>query len=274
MSLHFKRILAAPVARPAAMLLIAAAALGAATVQSSAQQVLRATGTGSNAPFHFLDSATGAQRGISVDLINAVAADLGMTVEWGALTPVADLNAVIIAGAFDVYAGAINVSPARLEQVAMTIPWYISTGDGMWVPKTDTTDYRSLQDFRGLVIGAVRGSGFATALEGMPGAFAEVRLYDTPSALARAVVAGEVRGGIVNGTTAAYTLFQGNYPELQVPPNYQGTVIAGAPQSTPMSKLATDLVARFNDSLAKLMIDGTVTRIFAEYGLSWPLRAP
>lgn len=262
------------IAKVGAALLGMSVAFATFAYPAMAQTELRVTGTGANPPFHFVDPSTNAQRGIAVDIINAVASEMGATVTFGDLTPVAQLEAVLVAGAFDTFAGAINFSPARLEQVAMSIPWYVGTGDGLWVLKSDSTDYHSVDDLRGMAIGAVRGSGFATALEGMPGVFSELRLYDTPAALAQGVMAGEVRGGILNGITASYTLFQGNYPDLQVPSNYRGTIQAGAFYGTPFAKGADELLAAFNSTLAQLMVDGTVQEIFANYGLPWPVVAP
>lgn len=253
------------------------AALGIAMVaglatQVSAQEVLRVSGTGANPPFHFLD-ANGGQVGIAMDILNAVAADLGVTLEVVPALPLADMPAALAAGTIDIYGGNITMTAARLEQMTFTIPWYQGVGEGVWVLKTDTTDYAALTDFAGAIVGAQRGSATATGLENANVGFAEIRLYDNQDALAQAVISGEVKAAFLPRDTSAFVLFQGNYPELQLPPNYRGMINVGTPVGFPLALGNTDLANRVSGSIAKLMVNGTMTAIFVEYGLTWPLAA-
>lgn len=249
-----------------------AMAAGLASGPSAAQEVLRVSGTGANPPFHFLD-ADGGQAGIAMDILTAVAADLGLTLEIVPVFPLADMPAALAAGTVDIYAGNITMTAARREQMAFTVPWYQGVGEGVWVLKTDTTDYQSLADFEGQIVGAQRGSATAAGLENANAGFAEIRLFDSQDALAEAVKSGEVKAAFLPRDTSAYVLFEGNYPELQVPASYRGTINVGTPVGFPLALGNTELADRVSSSMAKLMVNGTMTAIFAGYGLTWPLAA-
>lgn len=245
---------------------------GLASGPSAAQEVLRVSGTGANPPFHFL-GANGEQVGITMDILTAVAADLGVALEMVPAFPLADMPAALAAGTIDLYAGNITMTAARLELMTFTVPWYQGVGEGVWVLKTDATDYQSLADFRGQVVGAQRGSATATGLENANAGFAEIRLFDSQDALAQAVTSGEVKAAFLPRDTSAFVLFQGNYPELQVPATYRGTINVGTPVGFPLALGNIELASRISTSMAKLMVNGTATAIFANYGLTWPLAA-
>jgi polar amino acid transport system substrate-binding protein len=243
-------------------------------VAAEAQTTLRVSGTGANPPFHYVDATTGEQRGISMDMFAAIAQELGMTLEVLPVVPLTDMIAALTANTIDAYGGNVTVNAARIEAgLQFTIQWYQGVGEGVWVPRNDTTDYRTVQDFAGQVIGAQRGSATYNALNAMTGVFAEIRQYDNQDALAQAVINGEVKGAFLPRDTSAYVLFQGQYPELQMPANYVGTINVGNRVATPFGTDDAELVDRVNAALAKMMVNGTLTRIFADYGLTWPIPA-
>jgi polar amino acid transport system substrate-binding protein len=228
------------------------------------------SGTGANAPFHFVDPQTGEQRGITMDLFAAIAADLGMTLDVLPIVPLEEMVPAIQAGVVDAYGGNIAMTPERVAAVAFSDPWYLNIGEGVWVPQTDATDYRSVYDFAGRIIGAQRGSATYRGLAAL-GIFSEIREYDGQDALARAVIAGEVAAAFLPYDTSAYVLFAGQYPELRLPANYQGSVNYGLLIGTPLNGDDPELVERVNGALARIMADGTLAEIFAGYGLDWRL---
>jgi polar amino acid transport system substrate-binding protein len=251
-----------------------AMAVGLMATPSAAQDVLRVSGTGANPPFHYIDPATNEQVGITMDMFAAIAPELGMTVEILPVIPLTDMPAAVLAGTVDAYGGNITMSQARIDAgLLFSNQWYQGVGEGVWVLATDTTDYRSVQDFAGQVIGAQRGSATFTALNAMTGAFAAIREYDNQDLLAQAVIDGEIAAAFLPRDTSAYVLFQGQYPQLRMPENYVGTINVGNVVATPFNPANPGLVDRFNTALARLMVNGTITAIFANYGLTWPVAA-
>lgn len=205
-----------------------------------------------------------------MDLVAAIAADLGMELNVVPVIPLGDMVAAIQGGIVDTYAGNITVTPARAEQVAFADPWYFNFGEGAWVLNSDATYYRSVHDFAGQIVGAQQDSATYRGLVAL-GIFREIRQYDDQDLLARAVISGEVTVGFLPYDTSAYILFQGLYPELKIPEDYEGTVNFGFLYAMPFSKDNPDLVERVNGSLARLAANGILQSIFANYGLDWRL---
>lgn len=258
-----------PWAIASATLGLLALALGPFQDGAVAQQtVLRVSGTGANPPFHFLDPATGEQRGVALDLFSAIVTDLGMTLEVHPVIPLGEMIAAIRSGAIDTYGGNISITPERAAALAFSDPWYVNVGEGVWVLATDTTDYRSVYDFAGQLVGAQRDSATYNGLAAL-GIFSGVRQYETEDQLAQAVVGGEIRAGFLPYDTSAYVLFQGTYPLLKIPDHYLGSVNYGLLIAMPFMKGNEALVERVNGALDRLIAHGTMENIFANYGLDW-----
>jgi len=84
--------------------------------------------TKSAPPFAFV-GAGGEWSGIAIDVVEAVAADLGRTVEWREETLTGMLDAVE-SGSVDAAASAITITPAREASLDFTFPYY-TTGLGI-----------------------------------------------------------------------------------------------------------------------------------------------
>lgn len=248
-------------------LLLAAAMLAGVGVGNAQQTSFKATGTGASPPSNFVASNTTNQQGIVVDLVNAIAADAGFSIEYVQPVPFGDLMPALLDKRIDIIASAFSARSAAggPPGIAATIPYAIS-GEGLWIQKTDAVAYRSLEDLRGQAVGAVGGSSHLKVLEAMAGTFSEVRSYPTSTDLAHAVISGEVKAGLTNGGIAAYRALH-DFPELTLPSTWQMTM--PDPQTLGVRQVDTELLGKLNVSLAKLIADGSVERIFAKYGVSW-----
>ena len=231
---------------------------------------LRAGGSGQNPPFSFPDPATNGPRGIAVDLLNAVAAELGMAIDNGRPQPQRVLDDALAGGEIDILADAAPLAVAGDGGCQATHPWFAGAGDSVWVREDDSASRGSIADFRGRAVGALAGSSLAPALFEKHSADVEVRTYRDPDRLARAVRDREVAGGVVEAVSAAYALFQRRHPGLVIPRSYAATLNLGELHGFRVAPSAVGRLPDINAALARLMVAGVVTGIFAAYGLVWP----
>src|SRR6266850_5416692 len=138
----FKRLVQAATAA----LALAAAAPG------SAQQVLKVGSTPTGIPFTFLDTKTNTIQGVMVDLVTEVGKDAGFQVQ---IEPMqfSTLIAALTSNKIDLISAAMYISPARKEVIEFSDPVY-SYGEGLIVPKSDTKEYKTLEDLKGETVGA------------------------------------------------------------------------------------------------------------------------
>jgi polar amino acid transport system substrate-binding protein len=234
----------------------------ALSTPSHSQQFVR-VGTNANvAPLSFLDAKSNTYRGISVDLINAIAKDAGLKIE---LMPMAipDLIPALNENKIDVIAANLAITPERRAVVDFSEPFHRGPGDGLIVPKKDTKDYRSLEELKGIVIGAAKGSAQLAKLQ-KSGLFPDVTIYENVFEALRAVNNGEIPAVLVGGTLAQYQDRQGSLPNARRVSTFQSAMSAGDAFS--LRKGDSQLLGKINTSLARLQVNGTVDKIKAEYG--------
>src|SRR5271154_4745819 len=129
----FKRFAQAAIAA----LVLTAAAPG------SAQQVLKVGSTPTGIPFTFLDTKTNKIDGIMVDLITAIGKDAGFEVQIEPMSFSA-LVASLTSGKIDIISAAMFITAARKEVIDFSEPVY-TYGEGLFVAKTDTKEYKSFE---------------------------------------------------------------------------------------------------------------------------------
>jgi polar amino acid transport system substrate-binding protein len=233
----------------------------------SAQEVLKAAGgAGPGAPYHIVDPDTKAQSGIMVELLNAIGKDAGFTVEYVEPIPVADLISSVVDGKIDVIANNLGITPERQKLIDFSIPFF-NAGETLLVLATDTTDYQTLLHLKGAKVGAVKGSLYEPALVAMGDTLDEVKTYATTAEVADAVLKGEVTAGVLSSVPVEYALSQGKYAGLKTVPTYQQTLTSQL--GLAIAKGRPELLKRIDDSLTKLIADGTVAKIFAANGIKW-----
>jgi polar amino acid transport system substrate-binding protein len=234
----------------------------AISTQSHAQQVVR-VGTNANvAPLSFLHAKSNTYRGISADLITAIAKDAGFTVEW-VLMPIPELIPALNGNKIDVIAANLAITPERRTLVDFSEPFHRGPGDALIVPKADIKDYRSLDELKGTIIGAAKGTPQLAKIQAS-GLFPDVTIYENVSEALRAVNNGGVAAILVGGTFAQYQDRQGNLPNAPRVSSFQSAMSAGDAFS--LRKGDSELLGKINASLARLQADGTVKKILAEYG--------
>ena len=241
---------------------LASMALVLASGQVAAQGVVLKVGsTPTGVPFTFLDTKTNTIQGIMVDLIREVAKDAGFRVEVEGM-PFATLIPSLTGNKIDIIAAAMYITPPRLEVINFSNPIY-TYGEGLIVPKKDTKAYAKLEDLKGMIVGAQKGTAYVEPLQ-KSGLFPEVKIYDNIPAILADVNAGRIGAGFADKPIAAYNLQQGLFPETRVVNTYTSTLTGSV--GIGVRKADAELLKRINASLDKLQKDGTIKRILAKWG--------
>jgi polar amino acid transport system substrate-binding protein len=237
----------------------------ACSASSWAQQLLKVAGQDVT-PWVVHEKGSVALSGISVDLMNAIARDAGLQVQYEVMRMV-DLIPALSSGKIDVIATNMAITPERRQQVDFSTPICNAPTEAVLVLASDTTAYRTLADLKDLPVGALKGS-IQLALLQRTGGFSEIKVYDTEVDAWGAVSSGAVKAAVTAGSTTMYAAKQGQLTNLRIVGSYQ------SPSSIPQVGIAVkkghnELLEKINISLARLKADGSVKAIFSKYGLDW-----
>lgn len=126
-------------------------------------------------PFEYMDEDGQTPIGFDIDLINAIAADQGMTVEIQNLE-FDGLTMAVQNGQLDAAIAGISVTPERMEQVAFTETYY-DAGLNIAVA-ADNEDINSEEDLAGKIVAAQQGTTGANKCEELQkaGVVSEVKI--------------------------------------------------------------------------------------------------
>lgn len=242
--------------------LFAAGFVAASVASAAAETVLRVGSTPTGVPFTFLDTKTNTIEGVMVDLIREVGKEAGFKVEIDSMQFSA-LIASLTSNKIDLIAAAMYITPARKEVIAFSDPIY-TYGEGLMVQKSNTKDYKSIEDLKGYVVGAQVGTAYVDLLQ-KGGIVSEVKIYKTIPDIMADLNAGRLQAGFADAPIVAYTLRQGLFPEVRLVKSYQpvfpGSVGIGVRKSD------GELLEKVNAALARLKADGRLAQILAKWGL-------
>lgn len=229
---------------------------------ASAQTVVKVGATPTGIPFTFLDTKTNTVDGMMVDVIKAVGKEAGFEVQVEAM-PFSTLISSLTSKRIDVISAAMFITAPRQEVIDFSEPLY-SYGEGLVMPKKDTTPYASFAELKGKRVGAQVGTSFVAALQ-KSALFSEVRLYDTGQDMLRDTNADRIDAVFLDAPIAAYMISQGNFPNLQLVKSYKPTVVGNIGIAT--RKGETELMTKINAGLAKLKANGGLDAINKKWGL-------
>jgi polar amino acid transport system substrate-binding protein len=137
---------------------------------SSWAQLLK---VGSHEPWVVQDIGSNGPSGLFVDLVNAVAKDAGLKVDYQVMK-FADLIPAVTTGKIDIIATMMAITSERKQQVDFSIPIYNPPTEAVVFSANDMTSYKALTDFQGLPVGAQKGS-IQLALLQRTGGFSEIK---------------------------------------------------------------------------------------------------
>lgn len=232
------------------------------TLPARAQAALKVGSTPTGSPFTFLDTKTNTIEGVMVDLIKAIAAASDFKVEVEGMQ-FSTLVAALTSNKIDLISAAMYITPVRKEVIDFSDPIY-TYGEGLLVPATDTKDYKSFEDLKGYTVGAQIGTAYVDVLQ-KTGLFPEVKLYKTSPDILADVNAGRIQAAFADGPIMAYTLKQGQFPNVRLVKSYQPSVTGSV--GIGVRKSDAELLKKVNAGLAKVKADGTLAKILAKWGL-------
>ncbi|NCB42955.1 MAG: transporter substrate-binding domain-containing protein [Clostridia bacterium] len=224
------------------------------------------------APFEFIDpSKEGDEQyvGCDVEIAKAIAEELGVELRIIPLEFSAVL-AGITEGKYDMAISALGYTPARAENMEMSIGYYISEageGYGMLVREEDADKYTSTESFEEAVLVAQSGSLQEMFINTQIPKYKELKLVSASPDGYLMVSEGKADAAAVSIATAQ--LYADANPGVVVANEFRfeedettsGTRIA-------MPKGEVELTAKINEIIEKLMAEGTIIEwynYYAEY---------
>lgn len=248
-------------ARRTLLALAGLAAIGFAG-SAEAQQTLRVGSTPTGVPFTFLNTQNNQIEGIMVDIVKALGKVEGFEVK---IEPMqfSTLIDTLKSNRIDVIAAAMFITEARSKVVDFSDP-IVTYGDGLFVPKSDTTEYKDISGLKGKAVGAQLGTTFVGQLQGA-GIFSEVKIYDTLPDVLRDVNAGRIAGGVADEPIVAYNIKQGHFPNVRLVKGYKPIALGSV--GLGVRKGDAELLKKLNSGLAKMKADGSLKAILTKWGL-------
>ncbi len=206
------------------------------------------------APFEFLNGDKPV--GFDVDLFDAIAKDLGVTVKWVDLPWVSVLPG-LEAKKYDMVVAGTTMSKARLDRYDMTLP--IGDATVALVKRADDKSIQKPADLAGKVVGGTKGSMQLQTLvdlgKTLPGGFQDLKVYIGSTNLYADVGAGRLSAA--SGSLPNLLYLVKNQPSLSVvlppfgPPAYLAWVLRKGDDSKTLLDAVNAEIKKFND-------DGTI----------------
>ena len=192
--------------------------------------------------------------GIDVDVANAIAEKLGMKLE---VVDIAFDSIVsgVQAGKYDVGMSGISITEKRQKNALFTDPYCLAA---QAIVVTADSPITCKADLEGKKVSVQTGT---TAEEYCMGNGYEVLAFTANNDAASALTSGKVDAWVVDNEVA-----------LAMAPDLGLTVLDEAMTAEPYAfafQKGSELVAPFNEALDALLADGTVEKIFSDYGVTY-----
>jgi polar amino acid transport system substrate-binding protein len=209
-------------------------------------------------PMEFVD-ANKEIVGFDIDLMNAIAQEMKLTVEYKN-TAWDGIFAGLETGDYDAILSSVTITDERKEKYDFSDP-YINAGQAIIV-RADDNSVAGQADLSGKVVGAQIGTTGALAVQDMAGA--TLKEYDTIDMALLDLVSGNVDVVVVDTPVAAdYALasdqFAGKLKIVGDPitDEYYGTLVRKGQNA--------DFLKAFNEGLAKVKASGKYDEIYAKW---------
>ena len=213
-------------------------------------------------PFTYLDVATNKIDGAMIQIMNEVAEAGGFKVEheaieWKALIP------SLASGKINMTNALFTITPERSEVIDFAEP-ILDYSEGLMVRVTDDTEYRSVKDLAGKIVGAQAGTTFYKYLQ-EEGTFGEIKVYDSGPDIIKDLQLGRLDAAVLDYPVYNYRVKQGVYPDLKMVSTYEPGVLGKV--AFAVEKGNTELLDKVNAGVLKLKEAGRIEAIYKEWGL-------
>jgi polar amino acid transport system substrate-binding protein len=245
--------------RPIASLLLVGSLAFAGSVQAQTYKVGTTT---SGMPFTFLDLGSEKIQGFIPDLMQALAEEQDFTYE---LVPSRfdSLIPAIGAGKIQIIAAPMYITEEREKIVDFTHPIY-TYGEGLLQKADDTTDYRSLDDLKGKVVGVETGTTFIEILQ-KRGDIKAIKTYGSSADLMRDVALGRADVGLWDAPILSFQLKKDVNTQLKLAPDYRAQMAGSIGFSVKNGN--GEVLKKLDDGLDALKKDGRLAALLKKWTL-------
>jgi ABC-type amino acid transport substrate-binding protein len=217
-------------------------------------------------PYQLRDETTNEIVGFEVDLANACAEKLGLTIEWQDV----GFDSIIVSvqqGQLDMGVSGFSVTPERLELISFTIPHSTTEGQVIMLQSTMTakgiTTVNSLEELKtlGITVGTQDGNVEKEELEA---AGVDIRSWSDSASPFQDMVSANPSVQAVYAETPITTTWIAQF-EAQGKPT--GVIYSHPyyPVAFLVGKNSLTLLDKMNGALTELIYDGTVDELKAEW---------
>jgi ABC-type amino acid transport substrate-binding protein len=217
-------------------------------------------------PYQLRDNVTNEIVGFEVDLANACAEKLGLTIEWN---DVAFDNIILSVqdGSLDMGVSGFSVTPERLDQVSFTLPHSTTEGQVVMLKSTmeaeDITTVNTLEAFKTLGITVGVQSGNVEQVE-LQDAGVDIRVWSDSASPFQDMVSANPSVQAVYAETPITTDWINRFAEQGIE---VGVVYTHPyyPVAFLVNKKALTFLDKMNSALTDLIYDGTVDQLKAKW---------
>jgi polar amino acid transport system substrate-binding protein len=160
----------------------------------------------------------------------------------------------LAADQFDITSTAMDITPARQEQVTFVDGW-LESGGRLLVHRGDATVNRP-EDIRGKAVGALVASNWHTLAEGLG---ATVRSYRAETDAIQDLVNRQIAGVVTDAIAGAYAISASGLPLRMLEQS-----LSSVQKGFAVKKGKPNLVRALNGALAAMHADGTYARLTTE----------
>jgi cystine transport system substrate-binding protein len=219
------------------------------------REVLRVATEGTYSPFSFHAKGTNELTGYDVEVVRAVAEELGMEVEFSE-TQFDAIFAGLEADRYDVIANQITINPERQAKYLFSQPYTVSTG--VVVTKADDTSVDALEDVKGKKSAQSTTSSFAELARG---AGAQVEAVEGFTQAVTLLKQGRV--DVTINDSLAVLEYQKSTGDEAI--KIAAEIDEQSEQALVFRKDSAELQADVDGALEALRADGTLAKISEEY---------
>ncbi len=194
--------------------------------------------------------------GIEVEIMKLICKELGVECKFEQM----DFDSVLVgiqAAKYDCAMSGITVTPDREKNMLFTDPYYVAAQ--VIVVKADS-DIASKADLKGKKISVQTGT---TAESGCQDEGLTVEAFNANADAKAALTTGKVQAWVVDNLTAMQMVEEGDGLKIL------DEKMTEEPYAFAFAKGSEDLVEAINASLKELIADGTIEKIFTDFGESY-----
>ncbi len=256
------------------------AASSAAIAETTQERILRegkiVIGIHNRSPWGFRDDKTGEATGWHPDLLKAAFSELGVkeldirVTEFGALVP------GLLAGRFDAVASGLAITPERCQQVLFGMP-DLKVPDAAIVLSGNPRKIHGYADIAAqgeITMGAGRGSVVArnAVAAGVPND--RMLLFPDIESNVSALRAGRIDVAVLSSPTVIGLLSGNKTDGIERALPFETADEQANFAAIAFRREDGDLRALYDEQLARLKADGTLTKIMEKYGFGAPEAVP